>query len=365
MRRSTGIGIVVLVLAVLAGVWLISLELGAVSSALSRDARGWLAARRYLELRGGRVTLGDEPLMESHRSGVLVLAFPWQRQLARGELLGLSAHLRSGGTVVLAYSREIEQFQEREVLRALRLASVEVRPPPALVPWTWWRYQREVWNLRPDPAWEDDSGLPGPEIAVPAFRRAPEAPRRALVLYRGGGDEEVPLVFTYRLQRGRVVVVPADLFSNAGLLEAGNADLLESLFGWLGPEWSFDEYHHGLSSVDTATASVSRFAWDQFMLHLALIYLLGLVALARRFGPAWREPPVVVGSTASFLRSLGALHRQLRHHRVAAELLLDRARSLDPNLPAVDAPPRPVADGAGLVGFARRISRAQRRRKRS
>lgn len=364
MSRSTWIGIAALVLAVLTGVWLINQELGAISSALSRDARGWLAARRYLELRGCRVALRDEPLTEGSRRGVLVLAFPWQRQLARGELLALSSHLRFGGTVLLAYSRDIEQYQEREVLRALRLEPIAVRPRPSLMPWRWWRYQQEVWNLRPDPTWTEDSGLPGPELAVPAFRQAPEAPGRALVLYRGG-DEKVPLIFTYRLQRGRVVVVPADLFSNARLLEAGNADLFESLFGWLGPEWSFDEYHHGLASVETVTASVSRFAWDQFMLHLVLIYLLGLVALARRFGPAWREPPVMVGSTASFLRSLGALHRELRHHRAAAELLLERAHALDPNLPAIAGPRKPIADGASLVGFARRISRAQRRRNRS
>ncbi|MCP4654810.1 MAG: hypothetical protein GY856_05255, partial [bacterium] len=113
MSRSTWIGIVVLVLGVLAGVWLISQELGAVSSALSRDARGWLAVRRYRRLPGCRVALRDEPLTGRHGRGVLVLAFPWQRQLARGELLALSGHLRAGGTVVLAYSREIEQYQER------------------------------------------------------------------------------------------------------------------------------------------------------------------------------------------------------------------------------------------------------------
>lgn len=363
MSRSTWVGIVILVLVVAVGLWMIAQEFGAVSSTLSCDARGWFAARRYLELRGGRVVLRDEPFEFGDDRGVLVLAFPWQRPLARGELEALAGHLRSGGTVVLAYSREIEQFQELQVLDSLRLDPVDVRPRPPLIPWRWWRYQHELWELEPDPAWEHDPALAAPALAVPALRRAPRAPRRALVLYRGG-EKEVPLIFTYRLQRGRVVVVPADLFSNAGLPVAGNADLLESLFGWLGSEWSFDEYHHGLSSAESATASVSHFAWDLFMIHLALIYLLGLMALARRFGPAWREPPVTVGSTASFLRSLGALHRQLHHHRTAAELLVDRACSLDPHLGAVAEPGKPIADGPSLVAFARRISRAQRRRTR-
>lgn len=45
-----------------AGVWLASSAPGhAAGSALSLDHDGWLAARRYLESRGARVSLLDDP----------------------------------------------------------------------------------------------------------------------------------------------------------------------------------------------------------------------------------------------------------------------------------------------------------------
>ena len=93
------------------------------------------------------------------------------------------------------------------------------------------------------------------------------------------------------------------------------------------------------------------------------LYALGLVVLARRFGPAWREAPVVAGSTAAFLRSLGVLHRQLGHHPAAARLLDERARILDPNLPFPAETWVPVDDDSSLVTFARKLARAQRRRR--
>lgn len=357
MRRSPWLWIALLAVAVVAVLWIASRELGAVSSTLSRDARGWLLARRYLEVRGAEVELRDAPLLPGAGDGVLALTFPWQRPLGGAELTALGDHLRRGGTVLVAYSREIEQYQEKRVLGFLRAKPVEVRAKPSLVPWEWWRYQRQGWELGPEPDWRPDA----PTLSLPAFRRAPGAPEGALVWYRGGEDE-VPIVFTYRQQGGRVVMLPADLFANAGILRAGNADLLATLFAWLGPEWIFDEYHHGLSSAKAETVASSRFAWDLFMLHLGLLYVLALVVLVRRFGPAWREAPVVAGSTAAFLRSLGTLHRQLGHHPAAARLLDERARLLDPHLPFPSQTWVPVDDDPSLVTFARKLARAQRRR---
>ena len=330
--------------------------LGATSSALSRGGGGWLAARLYLEARGATVELRDEPLTGEVREGVLVLAFPWQTGLAAGELEALGDHLRAGGTVVVAYSGDFLELRETQIFDALNLEAFEARPPPPLMPTRWWAYHRQSWLLTPGEGWHPSSF---PTLATPAFRRAPAAPDGARVLYRGG-DEDLPLVFDYPLHRGRVVALPSGLFANAWLRQAGNADFLETLLGWLGPEWSFDEYHHGLAR-GTSSAPASRFAWDLLMLHLAVIYLLGLAALGRRFGPAWREPPAAAGSTASFLRHLGALHHRLRHHRQAAALMVERARAFDPRL-AIAAEPPEVTDGRGLVELGRTISQSQHRR---
>jgi hypothetical protein len=329
---------------------------GASSSALSRDAGGWLAARRYLEARGAEVRLLDRSLQESSedegRLGpVLVLAFPWQQAIGEDDVQALGEHLRAGHTAVLAYSGEPLAHREERVLETLSLDTSEVRPGPPLHPLRWWSYHQEEWLLEAPEA---------EPIRVAAFRRAPIAPESAEVLYRDAEDR--PLIFAYPLHRGKVVVLPAGVFANAWISGAGNADLLESLHGWLGDAWTFDEYHHGLVAAGAAAASPTKLAWDLFMTHLALIYVLGVIALGRRFGPAWRERPAAAGSTATFLRQVGALHHQLGHHAAAAELLVERARALDPELPS----------GAGVESFrsgrkqlletARRISHLQRRK---
>ncbi len=364
MRRGYLIWGLVLGLAVLAGVWLGS-GAGALSSALSRDSGGWLAAHRYLAGRGTSIHLRDRPLTAAIETEILVLAFPWQQGIVDGEIEALGDFLRRGGTVLLAYSGKIGGFLEEKVLAALRLPTIEVRSTPPLAPLPWWRYHNTSWSLEPAEGWRPQGGGANedrlPVLAVGAMRGAPEAPSTARVFYRLPSG--TPLVFDYPLHRGRVVALPANALANARLGEAGNADFLESLRGWLAGDWSFDEYHHGLVAAEAAAASTSRFAWDLFIVHLALIYLLGLLALGRRFGPVWREAPVASGSAASFLRGLGALHRRMAHHAEAAGLLVERARSYTPGLALDGAAERRALGVDGdrdLVGLARDVARAQR-----
>ncbi len=352
-----------LALLLVVGALVVGGSVGAAGSSLSAEARGWLAARRYLEARGARVELRDRPLTEIEGAvpGVLVLAFPWQHHLAEGEVEAVGKVLRGGGTVLVAYSGEAGQHLEATMLDALRLETAALREPAPLGPLAWWKYHREVWSLAPEASWTGEA--PGPEaLELAALQVAPRAPRRSRVLYRGPEGE--PLVFTYPLHRGRVVALPAPLLANAWIHRGGNADLLETLLGWLGEVWSFDEYHHALVAADAVPSASSSFAWDLFIVHLGLVYLLGLVALGRRFGPAWRDAPEAVGSTSAFLRNLGSLHSKLRHHRDAARLLRQRARAYDPDLAFSDDPDEPleVRDDRGLVQLARKISRVQRRR---
>ncbi|HEX9735172.1 MAG TPA: DUF4350 domain-containing protein [Thermoanaerobaculia bacterium] len=352
-RRALAWGCAAMAAAVVLGTLVAVPRQGADASALAADSRGWLAARRYLERRGAAVTLADAPLGAAPPgAGTWVLAFPWQGRLGDGELAALTAHLRAGGTVLLAYSRTLEQYQEQTVLETLGLDTRELQGPPPLVPWRWWAYQRRTWVLEGADGWDGAA----PELAVPARRAVPRSPAGAEVLYRWrDAGVDLPLIFSYSFHRGRVVALPADVLANGYLLAAGHADLLESLRRWLGEEWRFDEYHHGLVDPRSAAAGGSTFAWDLFMLHLALFYALGFLGLARRFGPPWREAAAAAGSTAAYLRQLGALHRELGHHRAAARLLGERARRLDPALP--DLPVPDVTNDAELVRFARRLTR--------
>ncbi len=357
MSRRTLIWVIAILLLVAFGI-LIRGETGAVSSALSRDASGWLAARRYLAANGSQVQLQDTPLSGVPDSGVLVLAFPWQHAVTAEDRQAIGRFLRQGGTVLVAYSGELGRPWEKQVLATLGLELTEVRPSPPLAPPAWWNYHNASWELSPADAWPE-----GPSLSFAAFRVAPEAPGAARVLYRL--DDETPLIFSYPLHRGRVIALPAGVLSNAWIAESGNADLLESLRGWLGETWIFDEYHHGLVSAAALAESGSRSAWDLFAAHLALIYILGLATLARRFGPAWATTPLTQGSTSSFLRSLGTLHHDLAHHPAAARLLVERACAYDKKLSLDEATTRraeTVTGAAGLTELARTVARAQRRR---
>jgi hypothetical protein len=85
----------------------------------------------------------------------------------------------------------------------------------------------------------------------------------------------------------------------------------------------------------------------------------------RRFGPAWSDPPQVLGSAGAFLTGLGALHDRLGHHAAAARLLVERARELHPQIAL--SPPAVPSDGSArsLVTLARAIARHQRQPRRT
>lgn len=335
---------------------------GGRGSALSRGPEGWLAARRYLEASGAEVRLlaapppaeGAEP-----SEGVLVEVFPWSvPDLQNRRPAELDRRLAAGGDLVIAYSGGFDEREDR-VLESLGVGLVAVRDPPPLAPLAWRREARLTWRLAP----EEGVGE-GAEIELPAPRWAPRAPAGAEVLYRS--PEGVPLVFVVERaagrRSGRLVALPAAALANASIDDAGNADLLEGLLTALGPRWAFDESAHGLTAAGTAGDPEGErvgLAFSLVLGHLALLYLLAVAALGRRFGPAWREPPAATGSTASFLLRLGALHHRLGHHRDAARRLVERRRELSPRHPIPEALVRRAeeADADGLVAVARALAR--------
>jgi hypothetical protein len=319
------------------------------ASALSRTSRGWLIARRYLEERGCRVTLLDRD-QGGTEPGVLVVAFPWQRFAFDPPSSAIDGHLQRGGTVLFAYSGWRYDGSQIAAAHALGLHWDEISERAPLDPFQWRKHATRSWSLSPEPS--PTAGLRPVRIDVP--ERVPRAPKDASVFVRGPAGS--PVAFAFPRGRGRVIVVPADAFSNARIGQPGNADLLEMLRQHLGDAWAFDEYHHGLSAPAAEGETGPQRVLLLYLLQLAFVYVLVVLAVARRFGPSWREPITASGSTVSFLLGLGALHHRLGHHRAAARLLLSRARELDPRLPLMDPT---EADGPDLLGLARRVGEAQ------
>jgi len=330
--------------------WMLGSAGEARGSSLSRGPDGWLAARRYLQARGVRARLLTEPLAGFEDGGVLVLAFPWQRGAAPEVAESLDRHLRRGGDLVLAYSGQLGNVGEIVVLEALGLPLREARKA-TLDPLRWSRFAHQEWDLR-------RSGGAAAPVRIWAPRWTPELPKGAGNLFAGPGGREV--ISVVPRGRGRIWVLPVDTFANARLGSPGNpgnAALLETLRRRLGDRWTFDEYHHGLTGGRAVASAPLGRALDLVLIHLAVLYLVALWTLSRRFGPAWSEPPAMTGSTGSFLLGLGALHHRLGHHREAAARLLERVRELDPGaeLPA-GLDPRAAAGPRELMALAREVA---------
>ncbi|MEM9555497.1 MAG: hypothetical protein AAGC60_14670 [Acidobacteriota bacterium] len=365
----------------------------AAGSSLSRAPSGWWATRAYLEARGVEVTLRDVPFdhhpaadhgfaadrdfaadrAEAERprspeglveaepidADVVAVVFPLQRSLGAGEIDPLAAHLRAGGVLMIGYSGDEPSPSETRLLELVGFGdTVSLRASPPLAPRAWWRHRGERFTLEPT------SGHDGAPLEVAAFDLAPArgfAPAApGQVFYTVGSpshDAPVALVESFEHLGGRVVLLPAALLANDEV--AGSVDLLESLTA-LGARWSFAEHLHGVLRPSVAAASSTTVAWDLFVLHLLLVYLVLAAMVAVRFGPPWRESLRAHGSTADFLRSLGTLHHRLRHHHDAARRLRERVERLDPRAQLPDLPLPVAGDGDGLVRFARAIARARR-----
>jgi len=351
---------------------------GSQGSTLSRGPGGWLAARRYLVARGARVTMVSVPLSRfvqdeegdlgragagdrtaagalpggpSGGPGVLVLAFPWQGAAAGDLDAPIDAHLGLGGDLVVAYSGE-----EAGAERLLALWQWHEAGSVPLAPWRWRSFMRREWLLRPVERGGEAAAGSSPPVRIWAPRVLPQVGPGARVLYASPGG--LPAVAVFRYHGGRVVLLPADALANSRLAQAGNADLLEALLRNLGPRWAFDEFHHGLVTAGGGNVALGRAA-DLLLAHLILLYLLAVLALARRQGPPWHEPAPIAGSAASFLLGLGALHHRLGHHREAAQLLLRRARELDRGLTVSPDLERQTANAGPreLVEIARQVAR--------
>ena len=399
------------VLLVLTGILVLMLQSGsnrAVSSVVSRGADGWYGFRQALDLRKIPVELKKEPwhqVLADDSDGVAgdtvwLMVFPWQRSLGSEELQKMSHFLRDGGTLWVGYSGSSSSQVEATVLESLGMGPLRrIRESTPLSPVAWWRYRTERWELEPSP----NLGLDSPKVEIPALEYAPGKPRRAKVYYRGGSvpardreqadvqieertkeqtevqagheslstgqaaetaDTSVPLIFSYERLGGKIIVVPAALWSNAEILSADHLALLDEFLKQVEsrPRWWVDEYHHGLLDQDLVRQSAANASWDYFFLHLMVIYCLGVWALARRFGPVWHERPVRFGSTAEFLENLGGLHHRLGHHRDAARQLAGRMTDLypqqaSPSETQVQLEAQQVSDGPSLVRFAQQLSR--------
>ncbi|MCB9136212.1 MAG: DUF4350 domain-containing protein [Anaerolineales bacterium] len=160
---------------------------------------------------------------------------------------------------------------------------------------------------------------------------------------------EGPVLVTFKQGEGRVFL-SADVtpFTNAGLKEPGNPELILNLIGTIPREthvW-FDEWHHG-KRLETAVAEISgptdwlrRTPAGRALLYVAGVIFLGLLLGGRQFGRpvplaheiTRRAPLEYVTALANLNRRAGNRTALLRHYHSQLKRSLGRRYRLDPAL---------------------------------
>lgn len=162
-----------------------------------------------------------------------------------------------------------------------------------------------------------------------------------------------PVIVTFPHGQGRVILSATPFpFSNAGLKEAGNGDVLLNLLGLTGHvnvRWAwFDEWHHGLRPEQVGGASQrGPEAWlfqqpaGQAMFYIAMVLFVALLLRGRRFGrpvpPAHelqrRAPLEYITAIANLNRRAGVRATVLGQYHQRLKRELGQRYRLDPHLP--------------------------------
>lgn len=280
---------------------------------------GTAVLRRYLEANGLRTTSlqSDRYAIPDGTRTVLLLGAT--SEITPADIAALRAHVRSGGTLVIASDLALS---ERGALEAfgVRRAGAAVRPG-----------EHEVASIA---------------LASPLVRRMfvdvgialdPGPSGIALVSDRGGA-----IVARVREGLGTVYAVGTLApFLNGSIGAADNGRLALALAGAPGQVVAFDEYHHGLRARPDALAVLTG-SWPGRALLLAGALTFAYLALSgRRLGPPLPLDPRPARSSLEFVRSFGGLVRrsgraEIPRRRIREELRAGLARQcgLDPATPA-------------------------------
>jgi uncharacterized protein YneF (UPF0154 family) len=193
-----------------------------------------------------------------------------------------------------------------------------------------------------------------------------------LILLAADGD---PVLFTFRLGAGRVILASFIFpFTNAGLKEAGNPELVLNILSWAGQSRSvwFDEWHHGQAQT---LGVVGPQDWLRFtsaghaFLFVAVVVFLTFLLQGRGFGRpvplphqlARRTPLEYITALANLNRRAGHRSQVLNQYHHMLKQHLARRYRLNPLLPDAQYVAQltsyfPGLDTASLESLLKRLS---------
>lgn len=284
---------------------------------------GATVLRRYLEANGVRtISLqSDRFVIPDGVDAVFILGAT--DEIAPAELAALRAHVRQGGTLVVASDLALT---ERSLLGAfgIRRAGATVRPG-----------EHEVASIA---------------LAAPLVRRISVDIGIALDASPGGTaiatDGRAPFVVATREGTGTVYAVGTLApFLNGTIGSADNARLALALAGAAlsGRVVAFDEFHHGVRGAPDALGVLTGSWPGRALIASGVLTLAFLAVTGRRLGPPLPLDPRPARSSLEYVRGFGGLvrrsgHREIPRRRAREELRVGLARQsgLDPATPLED-----------------------------
>lgn len=183
-----------------------------------------------------------------------------------------------------------------------------------------------------------------------------------------------PVLVSFDLGKGRVILSStAYAFSNIGLKQAGNPELVLNLLGLArvkGPVW-FDEWHHGIQGAADAVGPenwLRNTPLGRSVLFVVLVIFLALVFQGRGFGRPVPLPHELkrrgalehVTAMANLSRLAGHRQAVLKQYHHELKRTLGRRYRLDPSLPDAEYVAtltryNPAVDGPALSSLLNRL----------
>jgi hypothetical protein len=306
--------------------------------------RGYQAAFEWLAEQGS-AQMWEGALGDATAGTTLVLVWPLEKPLDPvADATTLLRHATAGGRVVLLLDGASPVEPPRELLDGAMGVSVVSEEPVPPYRWSAWK------------AWEEDRRTAKTEdgtIRVARPHWTLDCRRGTPIATRSDGRH-----LACRVPRGRgevVVIADATVWQNDHLGRNQNLELLTAVLG--GQPVLFDELHHSGGALGATTPTHVP---ALLFLHLGLLWLLAVLALARRFGDPLPTPALPRPSMARALHALATLHRGSGHAhdaalRIHAVLNARAARRGLPPLPEPD-----VESDTQLVVYTQQVGAAQR-----
>ena len=330
-----------------------AVELPALSSS-SNAPNGGRALRLWLEKLGYRVETGPGSTFQIPEGISLILMLEPSYDVTESEWEQIDAWIEQGGVLVLAgegwmTAAALEHFDYGWIFSAEPIQDMIAQTPLFLSP----------------PLLEAVPGQTGKFM---------ETSQSDHVVHLAAGTR--PVLVSLRRGKGQVVLSTlVEPFSNAGLKNSGNPELVLNLVTLAGPGaiW-FDEFHHGMRTASDEVIGpgewLRRAPAGQALLFVCGVIFVALLLQGGAFGRptplpheiSRRAPLETITALAMLSRRAGHRSFVLSHFHQQVKRSLGRRYRLDPSLPDADyvrqlAEMRPELDHQALAGLLQRLSK--------